>query len=330
MADKKIMIAVGVVAVVAVVAVAAFFLMNNSSSDDETYYFYINYGDNEAKTGWYTASGSDVDAALEKSVKDKGITVTYSKYGYPNFDDGTWGVFNFTWDQCNTTTADESISSPSYGAYGDFIKSNGWDSFAGYGDGAKKMNQSDSTVFYFAKYDPLTYDIVDPVECKLWKNASGSPFAKGVDYGGKTTFYFFIDFGDNDTKTGWYSAKASNADEALASAVKDKEGITLGYSKYGYPNFDNGTWGVFNYTWADRTVTAASESISSPSYGAYGDFIKSNGWDSFAGYGNAEKKMYQSMSEIFFFAKYDPLTYDIQDPVECKLWKNASGSPFAA
>ena len=80
MADKKIMIAVGVVAVVAVVAVAAFFLMNNSSSDDETYYFYINYGDNEAKTGWYTASGSDVDAALEKSVKDKGITVTYSKY----------------------------------------------------------------------------------------------------------------------------------------------------------------------------------------------------------------------------------------------------------
>ena len=92
MADKKIMIAVAVVAVVVIIAVVAVVLMNNgnnNNNNDSQFYFYINYGDNNEKTGWYAATGTNTDDALAAAVKDKGITITYSKYGYPNFDEGT-------------------------------------------------------------------------------------------------------------------------------------------------------------------------------------------------------------------------------------------------
>ena len=184
-------------------------------------------------------------------------------------------------------------------------------------------------MFYFAKYDAATYAIDDPTECKLWATANGSPFQKKVDNTAETDYYFYINFGDNDTKTGWYSAKAKNADDALAAAIKDK-GITVDYGKSGYPNFDNGMWGIFNYTWFLTNPTTATESIVYPQSDSYGGFIKSNGWDSFSGYGTEAKKVHQSMSEVFYFAKYDATTYAIEDPTECKLWATANGSPFAA
>ena len=176
--NKNVMIAVIAVAVIAIVAVGAFFIMNNGGgSDDETYYFYVNFGDNDTRTAWYSASADNVDNALEKAMKDAKIDVAYS-YGYPNFDDGTWGVFNYNWAICNSTTATQSVSNPNYDSYGGFIKSNGWDSFAGYGDDDKKMYQSGSNVFYFAKYDAETYAIVDPTESMNWQSKSeNNPFA---------------------------------------------------------------------------------------------------------------------------------------------------------
>jgi hypothetical protein len=294
----------------------------------DCYYFFINYGDSNPKTGWYTATGKNIDDALAAAVKDKGITITYSKYGYPNFDGGTWGVFSYSWDLCNSTAAEESIKSPNYGVYNDFIKSNGWDSFAGYGDNsAKKMNQSGSNVFYFAKYEE-DYSIKDPTQSKLWMTATGSPFVKGVSFAKEFTLYFYINYGDNNAKTGWYSAKGSNADDALAAAIKDK-GITLSYSKYGYPNFDGGTWGTFTYNWFDCNKATAEASVSAPNYGVYKDFIKSNGWDAFSGFGSDAKKLYQSVSLVFYFAQYDE-SYDLKDPTESQLWMTATGSPFAA
>jgi hypothetical protein len=332
MADKKIMIAVVVVAVVVIVAIAAVVLMNNNNNNNNPqydFYFYINYGDNNDKTGWYTATAPNTDDALAAAVKDKGITLSYSKYGYPNFDGGTWGVYNYLWDQCTSVTATESISSPTYGAYGDFIKSNGWEAYSGFGNAEKKLDQSMSCVFYFAQYDPTDYSIVDPVECKLWATATNSPFVKTTNFAAEMDIYFFINFGDNNTKTGWYTAKGSNADDALASALKDK-GITLSYSKYGYPNFDGGTWGVFTYSWYETDSTTATESISHPNYGSYGDFICSNGWDSFSGYGTEAKKLYQSNTNVFYFSMYDPSDYSIVDPTESSIWQTATGSPFAA
>ncbi len=330
MADKKIMIAVAVVAVVVIIAVVAVVLMNNgnnNNNNDSQFYFYINYGDNNEKTGWYAATGTNTDDALAAAVKDKGITITYSKYGYPNFDEGTWGVFSYLWDQCTSVTAEESVKSATYGSYNDFIKSNGWEAYSGYGDATKKMDQSQCNVFYFAKYDSADYSIVDPVECKLWANATNSPFLKNENFAVEMDIYFYINFGDNNEKTGWYTAKGSNADDALAAAIKDK-GITLSYSKYGYPNFDGGTWGVFTYSWYYSDSVTATQSVSSPSYGSYGDFIKSNGWDSFSGYGSEEKKLHQSMADIFYFSMYDPSDYSIKDPTESLLWQTATGSPF--
>ncbi len=329
MADNKVIIAVAVVAVVAVAAVAIFFVMNNgSSNDDEPFYFYIDFGDNDTKTGWYTATGKNTDDALAKAVEGKGITLTYSKGGYPNFDSGTWGGFAYVWKQCSTQTADESVKYPNYGAYDNFISSNGWISYIGYGESAKKMDQSECNIFYFAKYDPDTYAIKDPTTSTLWKNASGSPFAKGINPTDEYKYYFYIYFGDNNEKTGWYSASAKNTDDALAKAI-DGKGITLTYSKGGYPNFDSGTWGGFAYVWKQCSTQTADESVKYPNYGAYDNFISSNGWISFNGYGDSAKKMNESNSYVFFFSAYDE-SYNIVDPTESTLWKTASGSPFKA
>ena len=319
--------------IVVTIVVAGAFMMNDSGvgGDDEAYYFFIDFGDNDAKTGWYSATGTNADSALESSVKDTGITVTYSKYGYPNFDNEIWGTFVYIWDQCSILTADESIKSPSYGSYNQFIKSNGWEVFSAYGDGEKKLCHSESNVFYFAKYDSETYEIQDPVKSTIWKSKVGSPFLSKVDFSDPTTYYFFINFGDADVRTGWYSANGSNADDALVDAVKDK-GIIVSHSRIGYPTFDDGYWGVFNYTWAECTVTAADNSIKNPHY--YDSdvklLIKSDGWDSYSGYDTTENILNQSMSKVFYFSKYDSETYAIDDPTENIVWMNESGSPFFA
>jgi len=331
MAEKKTIIAVVAIVIIVVAAVAVYFaFFNNGGNDNETYYFYVNYGDNDVKTSWYSASGTDVDDALSKAFKDTSVTLSYSSYGYPNFDSGMWGVYAYVWSVCSPTTAKDSISSPNYDGWGGFVKSNGWEAFSGYGSADKKMYQSCSNVFYFAKYDPATYDILDPTESVLWQTNGGkNPFTKNVTFNEKKDYYFYINFGDENTLTGWYTAKAKDADSALAAALKGTD-ITLNYSSYGYPNFDTGMWGVYAYEWASTTTDARNSSVSSPNYDGWGGFVKSNGWDAFSGYGDEAKKMYQADSTIFYFAKYDPATYAIDDPTEDLLWQTGdNNNPFA-
>ena len=330
MAEKKTIIAVVAVVIVIVAAVAVYFaFFNNGSSDDETYYFYVNYGDNDTKTSWYSAKGTDVDDALSKAFKGTDVTLSYGKSGYPNFDSGMWGVYAYVWSVCSPTTATESIVAPSYDGWGGFIKSNGWESFSGYGSGSQKMYQSCSNVFYFAKYDATTYDIMDPTESVLWQTAGGkNPFTSNVTFNDKKDYYFYINFGDDNILTGWYTAKAKDADSALAAAIKGTD-ISLTYS-HGYPNFNLGMWGVYAYEWSSTTTEARNNSVSSPNYDGWGGFIKSNGWDSYAGFGDEEKKMYQADSTIFYFAMYNSVTYAIDDPTEDLLWQTGSGdNPFA-
>lgn len=331
MADNKVIIAIAVVAVVVVAAVGAIFLINNGNgnNNDETFYFYINYGDNNTKTGWYTATGMNTDDVLAAAVKDKGITITYNNDGYPCFDDGTWGSYAYTWNNSDTMTADASIDGAVYDISGEFVKSNGWIAYAGYGSEAKKIYQSECNIFYFAKYDPITSVIEDPAASTLWKNATGSPFVKGVNPVADYKYYFYIYYGDNDAKTGWYSATSKNTDDALAAAVKDK-GITVSYDSLGYPRFDDRYWGTFAYTWYYCNNQTADASDDGVYFGPDGEFAKSDGWVSFAGYGDAAKKLNQGISCVFFFAPYDPITTDIEDPTTTTLWKNAEGSPFKA
>ena len=177
--NKNVMIAVIAVAVIAVVAVGAFLIMNNGGNDDnETYYYFLNYGDNDVKTKWYSASGDNADDALTAALKDTGITADYGKSGYPSFSDAMWGVFVYDWSVASKTTSTESVVYPQYSEYNSLIKSNGWDSFSGYGSDAKKLYQSNTTIFYFAPYDSVTFEIKDPVADEIWQSASeNNPFA---------------------------------------------------------------------------------------------------------------------------------------------------------
>ncbi len=336
MADNKNLL-IAVIAVVAIVVIGvgvyfAFFNNGGGSSDDDNgdpYYFYVNFGDKDVKTKWYSATGTNTDEALASAMKDAGIELSYSSYGYPNFNGGQWGTFSYNWSICSSQAATDSIGSPFYDTWGGFVKSNGWDNYSGYGSAAKKMDQGISQVFIFSAYDE-SYNIVDPSEDTAWMTAAGeNPFVKNVTMSHEATYYFYINLGDGDANSKWYSAKSTNADDALAAAIKDS-GIELSYSSYGYPNFNGKAGGMYAYNWSDVTKEAADSSTSTPVYGDFNYFQRSNGWDGFSGFGTAAKKVYQSNAEIFIFCQYDE-SYNIDDPTEFDTWKTAGGSnPFKA
>lgn len=168
-------IAVGVLVGAAIGGGIGFAAFGNKTTDDETYYFYIDFGDSDQKSGWYSAKAANADDALIKAVDGKDITLTWSG-GYPAFGEGFWAVYNYTWDTFTKKAADNSVGYPQSNAYG-LIKSNGWDSYAGFDETCEenehKLCQSASTVFYFSSYN----DLRSPVDNTAWKAASGTPFA---------------------------------------------------------------------------------------------------------------------------------------------------------
>lgn len=143
------------------------------------------------------------------------------------------------------------------------------------------------------------------------------------------TYYFYIDFGASDAKTGWYSAKAANADEALEKAVDGKD-ITLKWSDWGYPNFsESGSWATYNYTWSDFSKKAADNSTKGVVNDTYSYFAKSNGWNAYSGFNTTDEgkdhKLWESDSTTFYFSPYSAL----RTPIDNLDWKTASGTPFA-
>jgi len=178
--NKVVVFAVVALVIGAAIGVGIGFIAfnKNSNNTDETYYFYLNFGDNDVKTKWYSATGSNVDNALEKAMKDANITVNWGTLGYPSFDSNSWGQYCYTWDVFTKTAANESIKYPLVGFMDNLEKSNGWVQFAGFDETGQphKMHQSACTVFYFAPYAE-DFTIVDPVDSTLWINAKGTPFA---------------------------------------------------------------------------------------------------------------------------------------------------------
>ena len=149
----------------------------------------------------------------------------------------------------------------------------------------------------------------------------------------ETTYYFYVDFGDNSADTGWYSAKAANADKAIEKAFDGKD-----FFKWsgGYPAFSDGYWGVYCYTYSEFTKLAAEKSAMYPQY--YNDWqtgdptnnlIKSNGWEEFAGYNETdtgdEPKLHQSSSTVWYFSSYAAMRSVAQNTA----WMTANGTPFA-
>ena len=183
MADNKMMMfaAVGIVVGLLIGVGVGYAVFNSSSSSndaDETYYFYLNFGDEDVRTKWYSASGANADEALAKALDGTEIKINYGKSGYPSFTESSWGQFVYTYNDTDKLACDGSTVYAQYDSYGGFIKSNGWSAVAGYdGPGiAKKMFEFKGTIFYFAPYAD-DYSIVDPTESTLWKTANGTPFA---------------------------------------------------------------------------------------------------------------------------------------------------------
>ena len=100
-------IAVGVLVGAAIGGGIGFAAFGNKTTDDETYYFYIDFGDSDQKSGWYSAKAANADDALIKAVDGKDITLTWSG-GYPAFGEGFWAVYNYTWDTFTKKAADNS------------------------------------------------------------------------------------------------------------------------------------------------------------------------------------------------------------------------------
>ena len=132
------------------------------------------------------------------------------------------------------------------------------------------------------------------------------------------TYYVYLYLGDNNALTGWYSAKAKDANAGIEKAFEGKEGIEFTWS-YGYP-VANGASAIYEYLWNDTSKAAAD--------GSNGTYM--SGWRSYAAYGDAEEKMDISLSHIFFLSAYGPApTYDVVTPKDTNLWKTAEGTPFA-
>ncbi len=132
------------------------------------------------------------------------------------------------------------------------------------------------------------------------------------------TYYVYLYLGDNNPLTGWYSAKAKDANTGIEKAFEGKEGIDFKWA-YGYPTA-NGASAIYEYLWDDTSKAAADGSSDS--------FM--NGWRQYAAYGDGEKRMNISFSHIFFLSSYpaDP-PYTPPEPKDTVLWKTAEGTPFA-
>ena len=74
----------------AIIGVGVGYVMWNGSSDDnnttdpntETYNYYLYFGDDDQRTGWYSAEGTDAATAFDSAMKAADIEYTVSNYGY--------------------------------------------------------------------------------------------------------------------------------------------------------------------------------------------------------------------------------------------------------
>lgn len=149
---------------------------------------------------------------------------------------------------------------------------------------------------------------------------------------GEETYSFYLYFGtDDDSRNGWYSADATNTNDAF-SKVMSNAGFAWEKSSYGYLSLIdgvgvNGGWSLWTYIYALTDQDAAEASILYPMDNGYGGYDGSNGWRTMMGYDQGDTlKLSQFESKIYFFAPYNA-DYSAPNPVEFDGWMNSG--PFA-
>ncbi len=152
---------------------------------DDTYWFYIDFGDNGAKTKWYSATGSDAAAAFDKAMKDANMKYEINKNGYISSigdTDGLWSMYSYLYKETTKNAADNSILYPLNDDMG-LAKSNGWASCMGYdvtGDERFKAWEMDSEIFFFSIWvqeSPEKWSCPNPVTTSQWMTDPTGPFA---------------------------------------------------------------------------------------------------------------------------------------------------------
>ncbi len=177
-------LAVALVVGLAIGAAAGFFLWGSngdSGNENETYWFYINFGDGDERTAWYSGEGKSVSEGFDAAMVSAGMEYTLN-YGYLQGIDGvnaSWSSFNYLYNGYTADAQAMSIGYPNYSAESTlFISSNGWSTFNGYGSFMNMLEGSVSSVFYMSMYvelSPGVWGCPNPVTDTGWMNSG--PFA---------------------------------------------------------------------------------------------------------------------------------------------------------
>lgn len=350
LADKSetAVIAIAIVALVAVAGVLFyhhFAVEDNTDGGDtsDTYWYYLNFGDNDARTGWYSGTGHDAAEGLSSATTAAGYNLEINSYGYVASIDGAsgdygWSTLVYLYDRYDEVAQTNSVLVANYDAYNTFISSNGWASFYGYDSSSvtgNKLSESCYTVFYLGMY-AADFSVPTPITDEGWKN--GGPFASSETSEAETqTYWYYLNFGNGDSRTGWYSADATDAGKGLEYATS-AAGMSLVFSSYDYVGTIDGVggssgWAILNYMYSAYDQDAIIGSIDNVQTSiSWGTFICSNGWMSFSGYDwsttGSGNKMVQSASTVFYLSVYDPVTWNYTIPSDDDGWR--TGGPFAS
>ncbi|MGN1045083.1 MAG: hypothetical protein ACI4Q9_03920 [Candidatus Methanomethylophilaceae archaeon] len=336
--EKNAIIAICVVAVLAVAGGAAGFIILNNNDDNsgDTYWYYVYFEADNPKNGWYSATATNASDGFRNAMDAANMTYELISRGYVGSIDGvsgSWWHGLYLYSDYSADAQNASIAYPVSGTMG-LTYSNGWRNCSGYdteGGDELKLYQMNANVWYLTPYitDGVNYSVESPDKVKDWMN--DGPFKTTAPT--KTqTYSFYLYFGEDDSRTKWYSASATNASDAFDKAMKDA-GFEYEISSLGYLSSIGGegtSWWLGTYTLSQVDKDAQDNSIKSATV-SYGLQI-SKGWKSFSGYdveGYKGLKLGQSNSTIWFMSIYDS-SYNAPSPTDEKIasgWMNSG--PFA-
>lgn len=154
------------------------------------------------------------------------------------------------------------------------------------------------------------------------------------DDSGSSDYWYYLYFSDGDSRNGWYSGSADNANDGFANAM-DTAGFSWTRSNWGYIGTIDGEgeqfgWYLCQYVYEETDSRAQSNSILNPSV-SNGTMAYSNGWFEMFGYDDGGFKLSQFSPHIFFFSiySYDSGNYVAASPVSVAAdWMNSG--PFIA
>ena len=311
---------------------------NPYSANKERYNFYLYFGAENAKNGWYTGYGANTELGFADAMQTADFEFVIGNNGYIASIDGVdsfWMTYAYIYKDYDSTAATASIGSPVYHDYM-FAKSSGWISIAGY-DGSTSVNKLglfDYNTYLISVYDTQENDPV--VLADLWSAGMTTAMAPSnvEEY-----YFFYLYFGEGNYNNDWVVGKGTNAAEAFDDAMDFQE-WEYELKSSGYFKSINGvstSWMTYamSYTNCDDLSVPASLEYPVHTTDASPFFLKSNGWVSTSGYTKegVTNKLSQQASHYYMICSYNYSSGDPEpDPVELTAdeWYDEYCSPKMA